>query len=176
MEAIVVGNLATTPGCKFDESSTLLWAVESEEALTALVLEILREGDLHTQARALVASIELMAESENRDNCLELAKNLQKNTEGIARHEYLTNMKLGQALEALEEGHHVARAAWSGTPQRLFMNSTSTDRVFARLPGDPGEAYEVPKFVSMITHDGKLLPGWSASQDDMFAKDFYIIK
>ena len=175
MEAIVVGNLATTPGLKFDESSTLLWSAESEEALTALVSRILQEGDLYGQACASSSAIASMSESEARDNCLELAKNLQKNIEGITPFEELVGMSFGKALEALEAGRHVARAAWVGTPQRLFMNSTSTNRVFASLGGDLEEVYEVPNFIGVITHDSKLLSGWTASQEEMFAKDYYII-
>jgi hypothetical protein len=84
-------------------------------------------------------------------------------------------MNLLQALEALESGHHVARESWKGTPCRLFQHSVAGQGIFANSGGNE-VVYEVLPFIRMLTLENKVMTGWTASREDMCAKDYYVIK
>lgn len=71
-------------------------------------------------------------------------------------------MRLGAAIEALEDGHSVARAGWNGKGMYI--------------------SYQLPTPKSKITRpylyitdaDGELVP-WLASQTDLLANDYCIV-
>ena len=86
-------------------------------------------------------------------------------------------MTFGEAIEALKTGQKVARAGWNGKGMFLFVIQGSND--IASLHGYGfGEYVGEPTFadaVFMKTADNKLVP-WLASQTDVLAEDWEIIK
>ena len=90
----------------------------------------------------------------------------------------------GEALEALKQGHRVARSGWNGKNMFLFLLPAGT--VPTKDIHDPalrqvieeqvgGETFEALGSIRMFTADRKILTGWLASQTDMLAEDWNII-
>lgn len=79
-------------------------------------------------------------------------------------------MTFGLALEALKKGHKVSRAGWNGKGMWLMHIPAShweTTRGLELLDGLP--------WIGMKTVDDKFVP-WLASQTDMLAADWGIVK
>lgn len=95
----------------------------------------------------------------------------------------VTGLSFGLAIEALKQGHKVARAGWNGKGMWLVL-----------VPGTPvaqlreGTPYrsalgmeecEILPHIDMwtVNADGRraMLPGWLASQSDMLADDWAIV-
>ncbi len=95
----------------------------------------------------------------------------------------VAGMSFGLAIEALKQGHKVARAGWNGKGMWLVL-----------VPGTPaaqlreGTPYrnalgldecEILPHIDMwtVNADGRraMLPGWLASQTDMLADDWAIV-
>jgi len=76
-------------------------------------------------------------------------------------------MNFGQAIESLKSGNRVARWGWNGKGMWLVYihpgnaMHTSSAGGFAMQP-----------CIGMKTADGKMQPGWLASQADMLADDW----
>ena len=97
-------------------------------------------------------------------------------------------MTFGHALELAKDGHKIARAGWNGRnmfvvymPGRLLAPANSAEdgvKVNTRTSKFIGEdkALEVLPYYAMYTADGKWLPGWLASQSDMNATDWCVVK
>ena len=86
-------------------------------------------------------------------------------------------MSFGEALETLKDGLKVAREGWNGKGMFLFL---ATDISFAtkanlscvsHLKGE----LTLPSIV-MKTADNRFVVGWLASQTDMLAEDWVIVK
>lgn len=91
----------------------------------------------------------------------------------------------GLALVALKQGKRVAREGWNGkgmwlalscpvskqVPAEAFWNEHNAN--FAREQG--GFATVLPS-ITMKTASGEILMGWLASQTDMLAEDWMIVK
>ncbi len=93
-------------------------------------------------------------------------------------------MKFGAAIEAARIGHRVARAGWNGKGMWIAYSPghdalpadkffAGPNREFAEQNG--GFARVLPSF-TMKTADNCILPGWLASQTDMFADDWEIVR
>jgi len=67
-------------------------------------------------------------------------------------------ISFSDVLKALKENHTVTREAWGNTEIQLFLSSSGTDMQ-----------------ISMKTVDDKLIP-WTASQEDLLAEDWFILK
>jgi hypothetical protein len=96
-----------------------------------------------------------------------------------------TNLNFGQALEALKQGKKIAREGWNGKGMFLFLLPGGT--VPTRAIHDPalrsvveelvgGDTFEALGSIRMFTADKKILTGWLASQTDMLAEDWVILK
>lgn len=99
-----------------------------------------------------------------------------------------TEMTFGMALEALKNGHRVARAGWNGKGMWLSLSCSGSREVaaenfwsphnaeFARANG--GKALVLPS-ITMKTIDSTgreaILMGWLASQTDMLCADWLIV-
>lgn len=94
-------------------------------------------------------------------------------------------MNFGQALEALKQGKKIARQGWNGKGMFLFLLPAGT--VPTKAIHDPalreviekqigGETFEALGSIRMFTADKKILTGWLASQTDMLADDWELIK
>lgn len=92
-------------------------------------------------------------------------------------------MDFGDALRALQAGHRVARAGWTGRGMWLSYSPGSkalpaenfwskANREYATAIG--GNA-EVLPCITMKTATGEILMGWLASQTDMLAHDWEIL-
>lgn len=82
----------------------------------------------------------------------------------------VTGMTFGMAIEAMKQGHKVARAGWNGKGMWLKY-------VPAHLAGRVAFQYEALNplpWIGMKTADEKFVP-WLASQTDMLAEDWSIV-
>ena len=87
-------------------------------------------------------------------------------------------MNFGQALEALKQGSKVARAGWNGKGMFIFLVPGSTFKVnrpplLGIYPEDTEIKYHA--HIDMKTATGEIVP-WLASQTDVLAEDWEIIK
>jgi len=90
-------------------------------------------------------------------------------------------MNFGEAIEALKAGKRVARTGWNGkgmflvfvpgTPDAQLREGTPYSNA---LPLD--KAVSINPHVDMFTADGKMQPGWLASQTDMLADDWHVLE
>jgi len=91
-------------------------------------------------------------------------------------------LSFGQAIEALELGHRVARKGWNGRGMWLVLVPGTSSVTFTA-----GSAYHkaglvcgdiLPHIDMYTTNAGgrrAMLPGWLASQSDMLSKDWFIV-
>lgn len=96
-------------------------------------------------------------------------------------------MSFGHALEAMKDGHRVARAGWNGKGQFVVLmprlqlppfNTQDTIRkVNDRTAKWIGEdkPLDCQPYLAIYTADEKWVPGWLASQTDMLADDWFIV-
>ena len=96
-------------------------------------------------------------------------------------------MNFGQALEALKDGHRVARTGWNGKGMWLALTPGSVikageARAGAALhlacgPADepPPATIRIGAHIDMKAADGTLVIGWLASQTDMLAEDWELL-
>lgn len=75
----------------------------------------------------------------------------------------IDGMTFGLAIEALKKGLKVARSGWNGKDMRLEL----------QVP-DENSKMSLP-YIYMFTVQGDLVP-WLASQTDMLAEDWMIVK
>lgn len=96
----------------------------------------------------------------------------------------MSNLKFGEALEALKKGKRVAREGWNGKSMFLFLLPAGT--VPTKAIHDPalrqvieseigGETFEALGSIRMFTADKKILTGWLASQTDLLSEDWTIL-
>lgn len=102
-----------------------------------------------------------------------------------AAYQPIDAMSFSAALQALKEGHRVARAGWNGKGMWLAISGPNGPREvasesfwskhaceYARQNG--GSAPVLPCII-MKTATGEILMGWLASQTDMLADDWGIV-
>lgn len=99
-------------------------------------------------------------------------------------------MDFGDALRALKAGEKVARAGWNG--KGMWLSLSCAGGSFARARSIPslwfwsennrryaedngGHATVLP-CITMKTATGEILMGWLASQTDMLAEDWGIVR
>ena len=88
------------------------------------------------------------------------------------------NLSFGDALEYLKRGYKVARKGWNGKGMFLFLVNGSTFKVNRPpLLGIYTEGTEInySAHIDMKTADNKIVP-WLASQTDMLAEDWEVLK
>lgn len=91
----------------------------------------------------------------------------------------LTALSFGHAIEAMKNGHKVARTGWNGKGMYLILVGGTKD---AKLnDGTPyavatgGNIVTINPHIDMMTATGEMQPGWLASQTDMLANDWMIV-
>lgn len=87
-------------------------------------------------------------------------------------------MNFGEALERVKQGDRAARLGWNGKGMFIFLVPGSTFQVNRPpLLGIYREGTEVNyhPHIDMRTADNKIVP-WLASQTDMLAEDWLIVK
>lgn len=96
------------------------------------------------------------------------------------------NMTFGLAIEALKKGHKVARKGWNGQGMWLYLSSGSkvfyTDLKEETKKGlrgnrcvDGNGFATINSHIDMSAADGSVVIGWSPSQTDILAEDWYIV-
>lgn len=101
-------------------------------------------------------------------------------------------MTFGEALEALNNGSFVTRESWNGKGMFLYKVEAS-EATYDKLRGrckdaidyvnskdnkfhSLNEAVHINAHIDMKAADGSIVVGWLASQTDMQADDWYIVK
>lgn len=96
-------------------------------------------------------------------------------------------MNFGQAIEELKRGKRVSRTGWNGKGMFLYVTNGSICRLDKLKPEtanclrnfyvDKGmDEVVICPHIDMKTADNKLVIGWLASQTDMLAEDWYIVR
>lgn len=78
-------------------------------------------------------------------------------------------MNFGEAIQALKDGKHVARAGWNGEGMWLWLRPAHDEGVFSSRQQYPERAYIVMKDAT------DMFVPWLASQTDMLAEDWEIV-
>lgn len=94
-------------------------------------------------------------------------------------------MNFGQALEALKEGKKVAREGWNGKGMFLYLVNGSRPHS-EDLRGEcathilplcrEDAVVKINSHIDMKAADDSIVIGWLASQTDMLAEDWEVIK
>lgn len=83
-------------------------------------------------------------------------------------------MNFGKALEELKNGNKIAREGWNGKGMYIFKHEGFDTNEASNITGDKHNY--VPPFICMKTAAKMWLFGWLASQSDMLAEDWKIIR
>ena len=86
-------------------------------------------------------------------------------------------MDFGKAIEALKKGKQVARTGWNG--KGMFLYLIKGDEIANALKYGFGEYENEPTItdsIAMKTAQNTIVVGWLASQTDMLAEDWLIIR
>jgi hypothetical protein len=101
--------------------------------------------------------------------------------------EVSTFLSFGEALGAVKKGFRIARVGWNGkdmfvyyTQEHIISGNEATSEIMKRYPsraslhGDP--EIKICAHLDMKTANGSFVVGWLASQTDMLAQDWYIVR
>lgn len=97
-------------------------------------------------------------------------------------------LTFGEALEALKQGHCVARAGWNGKGMFICLNKGSSEVLSPDRSGQvegisekhfelgmTGTVTRLPN-LNMRAATGSTVTGWLASQTDLLAEDWQIVE
>lgn len=87
-------------------------------------------------------------------------------------------MDFSDALKALKAGNIIQRSGWNGKGMWLVLVPGTPQVQFRE--GSPYQAAglvqsDINPHIDMFTADGKMQPGWLASQTDMLADDWQVV-
>ena len=95
-------------------------------------------------------------------------------------------LTFGQAIEAMKQGQKVARRGWNGKGMWLCIPLVDGPKEIPAtgILGKPNAEYaeqnggtvKVMPYITMKAADGTIVMGWLASQIDMLADDWVIVK
>jgi hypothetical protein len=93
-------------------------------------------------------------------------------------------MNFGQAIEALKMGRRVTRSGWNGKGMWLALTSGTTieagiarsGAVKALADTEPVTQVVILPHIDMKAADGSIVIGWLASQTDMLAEDWLVLR
>ena len=92
------------------------------------------------------------------------------------------DMTFGMAIEALKNGHAVARKGWNGKDAFIYL-TTGSEVPFDKMKCETqmhliahtGTVVKINAHIDMKAADGTIVCGWLASQTDMLSEDWYIV-
>ena len=94
-------------------------------------------------------------------------------------------MRFGEALAHARKGKKIARRGWNGKNMYVYLTEgrgIPTDEWVARIPSQELTEAEkklgcviVKPHLDMMNAQGERIIGWSASQTDMLAEDWYVV-
>lgn len=92
-------------------------------------------------------------------------------------------MDFGKALEALHHGKKLARKGWNGKDMFIYFERgtlITRDKIrnltLAKSTPASQKYINIKPHIDMKSADGSIVVGWLASQTDMLANDWEIIK
>lgn len=94
-------------------------------------------------------------------------------------------MRFGEAIEKALEGKKIARHGWNGKGMYVYLTEgrgIPTDKWLTRMPSqkltevEKERGYVITRdHLDMMNAQGTRIIGWSASQTDMLADDWYVL-
>ena len=92
----------------------------------------------------------------------------------------INNLNFGLAIEALKKGHKIARKGWNGKDMWIALMPPlylKSDKVNGRTKKHIGNNnLDCQPYIVLWTAQNKWQPGWVASQQDVLAEDWIILK
>ncbi len=95
----------------------------------------------------------------------------------------MSTLTFGAALKEIQDGKFVRRAGWNGKGMYLWLLPACKVPIewckephLKRLAQEGGGFVECLPSIRMKTADNKVLTGWLASQTDMLATDWEVLK
>ncbi|GAX07014.1 hypothetical protein IWT25_02362 [Secundilactobacillus pentosiphilus] len=92
-------------------------------------------------------------------------------------------MNFGEAIKALKLGNRVARKGWNGKGMFIYLESgtlITPDKIrnltLAKSTPDSQKYININPHIDMKSADGSIVVGWLASQTDLLANDWEIVK
>ena len=86
-------------------------------------------------------------------------------------------MDFGEAIKALKEGKKVARKGWNGKGMFLYLiNGSEFQNALKYGYGEYECEPTITSSIAMKTAQNTIVIGWLASQTDMLAEDWEIVK
>ena len=96
-------------------------------------------------------------------------------------------MNFGQAIEALKAGSKVARKGWNGKGMFIYLvngqkviydnlRNEAATALDSRNLRNAGKTATINPHIDMKAADGSIVVGWLASQTDMLAEDWEIVR
>ena len=97
-------------------------------------------------------------------------------------------MNFGQALEYLKYGEKLARAGWNGKDMFIYLvngtsirsenlrNEAAKQLASNNMSSDVGQTVTINSHIDMKAADGSIVVGWLASQTDMLAEDWVVVR
>lgn len=85
-------------------------------------------------------------------------------------------MDFGDALRAIKDGKKVARIGWNGKDMYIFLAECETMHTQADLSALQDKDTATNEFICLKDAHNEFQPGWNASQADMLATDWLIVK
>lgn len=98
-------------------------------------------------------------------------------------HRPTKNLNFTRALDYLKDGKLLAREGWNGKNMFLWLKPGTDikaefcqDPILKKIAEDNGGTIVGLPTICMKTADNKILTGWIASQSDIFAEDWFVVK
>lgn len=96
-------------------------------------------------------------------------------------------MNFGQALEYLKRGNKVARNGWNGKGMFIYLvkgdiipmeslRNEASEALNSTSDRNRGKRVKINSHIDMKAADGSIVVGWLASQTDMLAEDWEVVK
>ncbi len=80
----------------------------------------------------------------------------------------MSNLTIGDAIEALKKGFRVQRAGWNGKGMHVYLETH-----FKFIAGNHERDY--PPVLVLFNAQGQHQAGWNASTPDVLAEDWQIV-
>jgi len=101
--------------------------------------------------------------------------------------EKMENLTFGEAIQAMKNGHKVARSGWNGKDMFIVLMSALylppyntqgelrkvNDRTAAWIGVD--KPLDSQPYIAMFTAKGQWQPGWLANQADILSEDWIVV-
>ena len=83
-------------------------------------------------------------------------------------------MTFGEAIAAMKEGKCVARSGWNGKNMHIYLEDMFSFPIKAGVY--KGQTRKYDPVICMFTAQGTHQPGWLASQADILAEDWEVVR